>query len=215
MGDSLSYTRLQTFLFSDLDYYAHMYRVILRIQKAVTQNQVRGIFGFTPSDNIGKFAFPAVQAAPSFPQAFSVPLKGRTDMNCLIPQAIDQDPYFRMTRDVAPRLGYNKPALIHSKFFPALQGPNTKMSASNENSAIYVTDTPKQISKKINKHAFSGGGATEEDQRRNGANLEVDVAYQYLRFFLEDDAQLEEVCSLQLYGSHSNKSTDWAEVLLR
>ena len=24
----------------------------------------------------------------------------------LIPCAIDQDPYFRMTRDVAPRLGY-------------------------------------------------------------------------------------------------------------
>lgn len=32
-----------------------------------------------------------------------------------------QDPYFRMTRDVAPRLGYYKPALIESKFFPALQ----------------------------------------------------------------------------------------------
>ncbi len=32
-----------------------------------------------------------------------------------------QDPYFRMTRDAAPRLGFNKPALIESKFFPALQ----------------------------------------------------------------------------------------------
>ena len=32
-----------------------------------------------------------------------------------------QDPYFRMTRDVAPKLGYFKPALIESSFFPALQ----------------------------------------------------------------------------------------------
>jgi len=32
-----------------------------------------------------------------------------------------QDPYFRMTRDVAPRLKFPKPALIHSKFIPALQ----------------------------------------------------------------------------------------------
>ena len=32
-----------------------------------------------------------------------------------------QDPYFRMTRDVAPKLGYIKPALIESSFFPALQ----------------------------------------------------------------------------------------------
>ena len=42
-------------------------------------------------------------------------------MPCLIPCAIDQDAYFRMTRDVAPRLGYRKPALIHSKFFPGLE----------------------------------------------------------------------------------------------
>ena len=27
----------------------------------------------------------------------------------------------RMTRDVAPRLGYLKPALLHSSFFPAMQ----------------------------------------------------------------------------------------------
>ena len=42
---------------------------------------------------------------------------------CLIPCAIDQDPYFRMTRDVAPRLGHKKTALIESRFFPALQVP--------------------------------------------------------------------------------------------
>ena len=32
-----------------------------------------------------------------------------------------QDPYFRLARDVAPRLSRKKPALIHSKFVPALQ----------------------------------------------------------------------------------------------
>ena len=44
------------------------------------------------------------------------------DVTCLIPCAIDQDPYFRMTRDVAPVLKFKKPALLHSTFFPALQG---------------------------------------------------------------------------------------------
>lgn len=38
-----------------------------------------------------------------------------------VPQNFLQDPYFRMTRDVAPRLGYHKPALIETLFFPALQ----------------------------------------------------------------------------------------------
>lgn len=62
---------------------------------------------------------------------------------------MDQDPYFRMTRDVAPRLGMPKPALLHSTFFPALQGAKTKMSASDTNSAIFLTDTPKQIKNKV------------------------------------------------------------------
>lgn len=54
-----------------------------------------------------------------------------------------------MTRDVAPKLGFPKPALIHSTFFPALQGAKTKMSASDANSSIYLTDTPKQIKTKV------------------------------------------------------------------
>lgn len=56
----------KTFIFSDLDYIGHMYPVILRIQKALTANQARGTFGFDGSSNIGKWAFPAIQAAPSF-----------------------------------------------------------------------------------------------------------------------------------------------------
>ena len=60
-----------------------------------------------------------------------------------------QDPYFRMTRDVAGRLGHGKPALLHSKFVPGLQGPGGKMSASDPNSAIFVTDTPRDIENKV------------------------------------------------------------------
>jgi hypothetical protein len=42
------------------------------------------------TDNIGKSAFPAVQACPAFPSTFHIPLKGALDMPCLIPCAIDQ-----------------------------------------------------------------------------------------------------------------------------
>jgi tryptophanyl-tRNA synthetase len=59
-----------------------------------------------------------------------------------------------MTRDVAPRLGYLKPALIHSKFFPGLQGPETKMSASDLNTAVFLTDTPDQIRQKVTENHF-------------------------------------------------------------
>jgi len=98
-----------------------------------------------------------------------------------------------MTRDVAPRLGFKKPSLIHSKFFPPLQGKGGKMSASMASTSIYVSDTAAQIKKKVNKYAFSGGQETLELQRELGANIEVDVPYQYLRFFLEDDERLEQI----------------------
>ena len=54
-----------------------------------------------------------------------------------------------MTRDVAPRLGFSKPALLHSVFFPALQGPHSKMSSSDPSSSIFLTDTAKQIKQKV------------------------------------------------------------------
>ena len=45
----------------------------------------------------------------------------------------------------------------------------------------------------INKYAFSGGGATIEEHRAKGGNCDVDVSFQYLRFFLEDDDKLEQI----------------------
>lgn len=185
----------KTFIFSDLDYIGHMYHNVVRIQKAVTTNQIKGIFGFSDTENMGRISFPAIQAAPSFPSSFPHIFGASSEIPCLIPCGIDQDPYFRMTRDVAPRLGFLKPALIHSKFFPPLQGTKGKMSASDPNSAIYLTDSYDQIKLKIMEHAFSGGGDTLELHRKNGANLEVDVSYQYLTFFLHDEARLQDIAA--------------------
>ena len=108
----------KTFIFSDLDYIHYLYPNVLKIQKLVTCNSSAKIFGFNSSDNIGKYAFPAVQAAPSFSSCFPMIFGKSSDFHCLIPCAIDQDPFFRMTRDVAPKLNFKKPAVIHSKFFP-------------------------------------------------------------------------------------------------
>ena len=93
------------------------------------------------------------------------------------------------------RLKYPKPSLIHSKFFPALQGSQTKMSASNENSSIFMHDTPNQIKNKINKHAISGGQETLEEQRRLGGNPDVDVSFQYLTFFVDSDEEIERLAA--------------------
>lgn len=182
----------KTFIFNNFDYIGTMYKTIARIEKATTANQVRGCFGFKGEDNVGKWMFPAIQAAPSFsvcfPHLFPNPKK---NVYCLIPQAIDQDPYFRLTRDVAPRLGFLKPALIHSKFFPGLSGSAGKMSSS-VGAAVFLTDTEQQIKTKINA-AFSGGGKTKDEQLLMGGLCEVDVPIQWLSFFLDDDEEFARI----------------------
>ena len=56
-----------------------------------------------------------------------------------------------------------KPATIYNSFIPALRGCDSKMSASDPTNAVYMTDLPAEIKKKINKYAFSGGKATKEE----------------------------------------------------
>ncbi len=51
---------------------------------------MRGAFGLTLESNIGQLQFPAVQAAPSFPDAFPHMFRGKQEVKCLIPCAIDQ-----------------------------------------------------------------------------------------------------------------------------
>ncbi|XP_028165921.1 tryptophan--tRNA ligase, cytoplasmic-like [Ostrinia furnacalis] len=184
-----------TFIFNDLDFIGKcpaFYQNMVRIQKCVTFNQAKGIFGFGESDVIGKITFPSIEAAPAFSTTFPF-IFGNKVFPCLIPCAIDQDPYFRMTRDVAPRLKLPKPALLHSTFLPALQGAQHKMSASDPNASIFLNDTPKQIKNKINKYAFSGGQATVEEHRQKGGNTSIDISFKYLTFFMEDDERLSEI----------------------
>lgn len=56
----------------------------------INLNQVKKTFGLTDEDSIGKAAFVAIQAAPSFSVVFPHLFGGATDVPCLIPCAIDQ-----------------------------------------------------------------------------------------------------------------------------
>ncbi|PYH37102.1 tryptophan--tRNA ligase WRS1 [Aspergillus neoniger CBS 115656] len=202
---ALGFDLKKTFIYSDLKYVSnHFLMNAWEFGKLVTFNQVRGAFGFNESTNIGRIFFPSLQCvaafATSYPEIWKdEPSSERTqeiaNIQCLIPMGIDQDPYFRLLRDNAHRMRFPspKPALIHSKFLTALQGAGGKMSSSDPNSAIFMTDTPKQIKTKINKYAFSGGQVSIEDHRRLGGNPDVDVSYVYLTYFEEDNAKLEEI----------------------
>lgn len=178
----------RTFIFSNICYAHNFVRSTLKIEKNIPLKRFIKVFGFKEDAKIGQVCFPSKQMAPCYPSTFPQFLQEKA--RCLIPCSIDQDPYFRVARDIAEKMKAKKPATVYTCFLPALQGAGSKMSASSSISSIYLNDTPAQIKKKINKYAFSGGRDTAEEHRIHGGDPSVDVAFQYLRFFLEDDQLL-------------------------
>jgi tryptophanyl-tRNA synthetase len=174
----------KTFIFKDTEYIRNMYPLVTSIAKKLNFSQIKATFGMDASSNIGILFYPAIQI---FPTMFE-------KKRCLIPAAIDQDPYWRLQRDLAESLGYYKAAEIHSKFLPPLASSDGKMSSSIPESAVYLSDPPKTVEKKIMKYAFSGGQATTELQRKLGADLRVDVPYQWLYYiFEENDGEMQKI----------------------
>lgn len=167
----------KTFIFQDTEYIRNMYPLAIKIAKKINFNLVRSVFGFKGSTNIGLLFYPALQIVPTMFE------KNR----CLIPAAIDQDPYWRIQRDLAESFGHYKAAAIHSKFLPPLTGFEGKMSSSRPETAIFLHDDPKTVRTKIMKYAFSGGQPTIELHRRLGGNPDIDVSFQWLYMFFEPD----------------------------
>ena len=178
----------KTFIFSDMEYSKTLYNIAIKVAKHITFSTVKSVFGFKNSTNIGMTFFPAIQAAPCFLPSV---LKGK-NIPCLIPAAIDQDPYWRgIARDIAPRLGFYKPAQIHSKFLPGL-GKGGKMSASEPETAIFTVDSQNLIHRKIMK-SFTGGKATVQEQKKEGGTPEICPIFQYYTVFLEDDKEIADI----------------------
>ncbi|MCX8191281.1 MAG: tryptophan--tRNA ligase [Nitrososphaerales archaeon] len=179
----------KAFIFSNIEYAKTLYRISLEIAKHITFSTVKAVFGFENSTNIGMIFFPSMQAAPCF---LPCVLKGK-NIPCLIPAAIYQEPYWRgIARFVAPKLGYYKPAQIHSKFLPGL-GKGGKMSASEPETAIFTTD-PIEVAERKIMNAFTGGRATVEEQRLKGGDPDICPIYHYYYFLFEpDDKKLKEI----------------------
>ena len=161
-----------------------LYPIAAQVAKKINFSNTKAVFGFTNETNVGMIFYTSLQSAPCFIENKQV----------LIPLGVDQDPHFRITRDIAQKINKIKPALIHNIMIPSLLGPGGKMSSSDEKSTIYTTDSPEVVKKKINKYAFSGGQSDIDEHRKIGGNPDIDVSYQYLRIFFErDDSKLKKI----------------------
>jgi tryptophanyl-tRNA synthetase len=192
----------KTFIFSNRDHRLHpegrgFEEFVSEMKKMVNVNYVQKIFGFNEESNVGQLDWPFYQSAAAFSKAFPH-IFGEKQAHCLVAYAIDQDPYFRMARDMAQKMGLIKPYSIMCQFIPPLTGPEGKMSSSiGAEATLFLTDSPEVVKSKIMKYAFSGGGGdgTLEQHKKFGGNVEVDIACQYLKYFENDDNKLEDVYS--------------------
>lgn len=183
----------KTWIFSNLETVGgSFYRNIVKVMKQTSGNMIHGIYGLDLNNSIGQLSWPCFQAAPAFSTSFDNLFQGR-HVHCLVAMAIDQYPYFRMARQIAQKLGFKKPATIHSRFLPSLEHAHDKASSTGQKEVIFMSDPREVVARKIREKAFSGGGMTKQEHIEKGANLTVDVPYHYLLYFLDDDAQLQQI----------------------
>lgn len=167
------------------------YRLASNFSRYATFNEFKAIYGeISPGKMNASLLQGADMLHSQLPEFEGKPIP------VLVPVGIDQDPHLRLARDIGRRYKDYRFIPLSSTyhlFFPGLGGGG-KMSSSDENSFIAMTDTPKEVENKIKKYAFSGGQNTSEEHRKHGGNPDKDVSYQYLKFFFEpSDEKLKKI----------------------
>ena len=183
---AIGFNPKKTRIIVDTKHIKYLYPLAIEIAKKTTFSTAKAVFGFSNSTNIGMIGFPPIQAAPCFLPSI---IEGKLTP-VLIPAAIDQDPYWRMTRDISERMGYYKPAQIHSKFLSGI-GVSGKMSSSKPETALFTSDEPETIDKKVSA-AFTGGQSTIRLQRMLGGNAIGCPVFWHLRYFFDTEKQSDE-----------------------
>ena len=105
----------------------------------------------TDTASSASILYPAMQAADLFKLNADIAHSG-----------MDQRKVHMLVRELAPKLGFEKPVALHTKLLPGLQGItrmnptedesiDAKMSKSKPDSAIFVHEAPEEILRKIKK----------------------------------------------------------------
>jgi len=193
---ALGFKPKKTKIYFDTEHANQIYKHAVRVAKRITFSTIKDAFGFSNETNIGAIFYTSTQAVGTFIKSAEENRK----IPCLIPLGVDQDVHFRIARDVVEKLGYYKPAIIHSKFLPGLKG-EPKMSSSDPNGAIYLSDSPEEVVRKVNR-AITGQQSTAELQKKYGGDPDKCSVCQYYKYLFEtDDRKLERIFTAERDGS--------------
>jgi tryptophanyl-tRNA synthetase len=171
------------------------YEIFMQLVSLRNVNHMDNLFG--EKTNIGEYFYPFIQIAPCF-------LKKNSQ--CIVIAGKDQDPFFRLARDLAKRLNFNPPIIIYVKSVMGLDG-NDKMSTSVPSSLpIFIDDNEKTIKDKINKIKLIGAGTLDELFEK-GADLEIDIPFKLIEIF-EDNEEIINLIKI-CYTKGLNTESDY------
>jgi tryptophanyl-tRNA synthetase len=174
----------KTFVIID-QIYTSIYNLAIKFSRGITMSAIKATYGYKMEDNPGLFFYPAIQTAHIL-----LPLARFDYDDVLVAIGPDEDSHIRIGRDIAPKFGLKKPAIVHAVFLPGLTGE--KMSASKPETAIFFEDKLKDIDKKVMK-SYSGGRVSVEEHRKFGGDPDNDISCLYLSFFFLDDKESEKL----------------------
>lgn len=162
------------------------YEFAFEISKKITESVFKAVYGHL---HLGKIGATLLQFAdilhPQLPE-----YEGKMPSITIV--GIDQDPHMRLVRDLTRRLPYNfeLPSVLITRHLEGLQ-PGTKMSSSDQQNTIFLSDDPKVAVEKIIK-AFDGGRPAKE-QRKEGGRPHICKVYDFAVFNYESDKKLNEM----------------------
>lgn len=155
------------------------YKLLIKLINMVTLNKLEHIFG--KKNNVGEYFYVFIQLLPCF-----------IDINkqCIIIAGKDQDPFFRLAREIALKINYKPPIIIYTKNVPSLDGGD-KMSTSIISSIpIFLSDNEEQIKNKIFMIKKVGAGSLDE-LFNNGCNLDIDIPYKLIELFDKNEFNVD------------------------
>lgn len=193
---SIGFNNLNTtFHVNSTDISPREYALMIKLMSLVTLEQLTKIFG--KKDNIGEYFYVFYQMVPCFLSP---------DSQCIVVCGVDQDPFFRLARNLAKRLGYKPPIVLYTRNVPGLDGSEKMSTSSPETNPIFLSDTDEMIKNKIFGIRKVGAGTLDELFEK-GADLNDDTMIELARLF-EPNKQLLKLIERGYSSGFDNTDSD-------